>query len=102
MLVEAIRPSTYRKMTLWLVATALLSPMAMAILGVMYTDRVEQRTQHRFSAIEAQNDQRWCALLAAIDVPVSPQIVDPVQRKRSLAIVKYVHNLRIDLQCIKA
>jgi len=91
-----------KKLLLWLLTAALLSPMAVAIIGVYYTDHVEQRTEHSFSALEQQNDARWCTLLAAIDVPVSPQIVDPIQRKRSLAIVKYVHRLRIDLRCLKA
>jgi len=81
---------------------ALLSPLAVAIMGVYYTDHVEQRTEQHFKAIQSQSDARWCALLAAIDVPVSPQIVDPVQRARSLAIVKYIHLLRIDLRCLKA
>jgi hypothetical protein len=95
-------PLAYRKLILWLLAMSLLSPMALAIIGVYYTDRVEQRTEHHFVAIQQQSDGRWCGLLAAIDVPVSPLIKDPVQRARSVAVVKYIHILRIDLQCIKA
>ncbi len=101
-MLERVQPHTYRKMILWLLVTALLSPMALAIIGVFYTDRVEQRTEHHFAVIQHQSDGRWCALLTAIDVPVSPQIVDPVQRARSIAIVRYVHLLRVDLRCIKA
>lgn len=91
-----------RTVLLWLLAMALLSPLAVAVIGVVYTDHVEQRTAHSFSALEQQNDRRWCALLAAIDVPVSPQIIDPIQRTRSQQIVKFIHLLRIDLRCIKA
>jgi len=91
-----------KRVLLWLLVMVLLSPMAVAIIGVYYTDHVEQRTEQSFSTLEQQNDARWCTLLAAIDVPVSPQIIDPIQRRRSLAIVKYVHRLRIDLRCIKA
>jgi hypothetical protein len=91
-----------RNILLWLLAMALLSPLAIAIIGVAYTDHVERRTEHHFTAIQQQSDARWCALLEVIDVPVSPQIVDPVQRARSQQIVKFIHLLRIDLRCIKA
>lgn len=79
---------------------AFLSPMAMAVFGVIYANHVQQNTEIHFATTQSQSDKRWCSLFSAIDVPVSPEIKDPVQRARTEQFVVIIHKLRGDLHCV--
>lgn len=89
-----------RGLLVWLLVMAFLSPMAMAVTGVVYTNHVQQQTESHFASTQTQSDKRWCALFSAIDMPVNPAIKDPVQKARTEQVVAIIHRLRMDLHCL--
>lgn len=78
-----------RGLLAYLTGAILVSCLAMSIGGVLYS-------VHR----DKESDRRWCQLFHDLDQPVDPGIKDPVQRKRSEAFVKRIHDLRVEYECV--
>lgn len=70
----------------WAVLMVLIAAIAVAGIGIVYTNRV----QH-------ESDQRWCALLATIDQPQPG--APPPNTERGRQIQQQIHALRRELGC---
>jgi hypothetical protein len=91
----SITTSTGALRARWSVFMVLVGAVLVAGSGYVYTNHVQRETLHRTEQIQRDSDRRWCALLAKLDQPA------PATSERGREIQRQIHQLRLDLGCVK-
>lgn len=69
-----------RAALIWIIASALLSPLGLAIAGIVYTGKVEREQDTRWKTEREQRERALCDLLIRIDNPRSDELT-PAMRE---------------------
>lgn len=71
----------------WMIALAVISPLAATGLGFLYTNSVDEKARHRSEMQQRQADHRWCDLF---DLYVDPSQPPPTTERGKQQLEKFV------------
>jgi hypothetical protein len=83
-----------RRVLAYLLIWSVISPMAVAVAGIVYTNHVQKTAEHHFHQVQVQSDQRWCPLLL-----IAGKNSPPNQTREQLAAREELRRLLARLRC---